>query len=74
MGRLIDLTKKMRMDNIRPEIPKFWRNIAIQIDPNVDIEGMRNVLRGKSHEEEFVAMFEKIVIKNRAMNSILLQD
>jgi len=68
--KLIDRTLKMRMDNIRNEIPKFWRNLAKDIDPEVDLMTMRNVLMGKSHDEYSVKMFEKIVIKNRALQAV----
>lgn len=68
--KLIDRTLKMRMDNIRNEIPKFWRNLAKDIDPEVDLMTMRNVLMGKSHDEYSVKMFEKIVVKNRALQAV----
>lgn len=68
--KLIDRTLKMRMDNIRNEIPKFWRNLAKDIDPEVELMTMRNVLMGKSHDEYSVKMFEKIVIKNRALQAV----
>lgn len=68
--KLIDRTLKMRMDNIKKEIPKFWRNLAKDIDPEVDLMTMRNVLTGKSHDEYSVKMFEKIVIKNRALQAV----
>lgn len=68
--KLIDKTLKMRMDNIRHEIPKFWRNLAKDIDSEVDLMTMRNVYKGKSHDEYSVKMFEKIVIKNRALQAV----
>jgi hypothetical protein len=68
--KLIDMTLKMRMDNIRNEIPKFWRDLAKDIDPEADLITMRNVITGKSHDEYSVKMFEKIVIKNRALQAV----
>ena len=58
------------MDNIRHEIPKFWRNLAKDIDSEVDLMTMRNVYKGKSHDEYSVKMFEKIVVKNRALQAV----
>lgn len=68
--KLIDRTLKMRMDNIRSEIPKFWRDLAKDIDPEIDLMTMWNVLRGRSHDECSVKMFEKIVVKNRALQAV----
>jgi hypothetical protein len=68
--KLIDRTLKMRMENIHDEIPKFWRNLAKDIDPEVDLMTMRNVYKGRSHDEYSVKMFEKIVIKNRALQAV----
>lgn len=70
MARLIDLTLQMRMTNIRKEIPKYWRDLAKDINPGIDLEGMRNVYRGRSHEEEFVKTFEQIVIQSRTLQSL----
>lgn len=70
MGKIIDRTLRMRMDNVKPEVPKYWREVALDMYPDVDIEGMRNVLRGKSHDEDLVRVFEEIVIKKRAMDSV----
>lgn len=70
MAKLIDLTLQMRMSNIRAEIPRYWRELAKDLNPDIDLEGMRNVFRGKSHEEHFVKVFEQIVIKNRALQSV----
>lgn len=71
MGRVIDGSLEKRMDAIRDEIPKYWRDLALKMKPDADLECMRNVLRNRSHEEEYIILFERIVAKNRVLEDVI---
>lgn len=68
--RRIDATLKLRMDNIREEVPPFWRRMAGMLNPELNLDNMAKVLDGKSHNKECIEAFERIVAKYRAMNSV----
>lgn len=70
MGRVINPSLESRMNDIRDDIPKYWRDLAIKIKKDADLECMRNVLRGRSHEEEYVVIFEKIAAKSKVLEEI----
>ena len=67
----IEATLKMRMDNIRTEVPPFWRRMAIMVNPEANLDNMAKVLKGKSHNEDCIKTFEQIVVKSRAMESVV---
>lgn len=69
MARVVNQEMKKRMDAIRTTVPSFWRKMAPQIEPNVNLDNMSKVLAGRSHREDCIEVFEKIVQKTRAMEA-----
>ena len=69
MARVLDPSLKGRMDSIRDEVPEFWRRLAPRISPGINLDNMSKVLDGKSHREDCIEVFEKIVTKTRAMEA-----
>ena len=65
MARKIEATLKLRMDNIRDEVPSYWRKMAPKIEPEINLDNMRKVLKGRSHRQDCIEVFEKIVQKQR---------
>lgn len=66
--RTVEATLRLRMDNIRSEVPPFWRRMAAMLEPTANLDNMAKVLKGKSHNEDCIRLFEEIVVKYRAMN------
>ena len=57
MSKITDATLKMRLSNIKEEIPSYWRKMAIQIDESADLSVMHDTLRGKSHNPKAIETF-----------------
>jgi hypothetical protein len=70
MARVINPSLKERMDTIRPDIPDFWRKMAPKISPTVNLDNMEKVLRGRSHREDCIEVFERIAAKARMMEMV----
>ena len=70
MSKVTDATLKMRLFNIKGEIPSYWRKMAIEIDNSSDLSVMHDTLRGKSHNPKAIETFERIVVKCRKMAEI----
>lgn len=70
MRKIVDDSLRERLTKVKPQIPSFWRKIAVKIDPEANISSMRDCLRGKSYTEESIENFEKIAEKVRAMDAV----
>lgn len=65
MARKVEATLKLRMDNIRNEVPNYWRKMAVEIDPEINLDNMAKVLKGRSHRQDCIEVFENIVVNKR---------